>query len=293
MDLTIVLSGGNVSLSDGTVATLEAHDNLGGAPLSRMRERGPMQHGERDAGYRLDPRVFSLRFGVHGSSRSDLDTRRETLLGYLTPARDITLQFTLDNGDVRRLDCHAVGAPMSHDAQQYWEALPVAVQFRAADPTFYGSTGQSQVFSIEGDGLPVPVPVPFDVGPDALDETVTISYGGSIWSYPYKIRIEGPITDPVITNVDTGDKLDFTGITIANGDYYDIDCRYGYKTVEDSGGTDRRYNLTDDSNLATFHLGADPEVASGDNDIQVTGSEVDSNTEVTLYWYERFDSVFG
>jgi len=293
LGLVVVLTGADASLSDGTLCTLEAHDGLGGAPLSRLRERGPMQHGQTDVGYRLDPRIFGLRFGVHGSSRSNLDTRRASLLGYLTPARDITLEFTTDAGDDRRIDCHAIGAPMGHDAAMHWEGLPVAVQFRAADPTFYNPTEKNQAFSIVVTGLAVPMPVPCDVGPDTLDKTVTISYGGSLWSYPHKIRIEGPITDPVITNNSTGDKLDFTGTSIGSGNYYDIDCRYGYKTVEDDGGTDRRYQLTDDSDLATFHLGADPEVADGDNEVNGAGTEVDSNTEVTIYWYERFDAVWG
>jgi hypothetical protein len=292
MDLAIVIGGVDTSLSDGTLCTLEAHDGLGGAPLHRLRGRGPMQHGASDEGYRLDPRLFTLRFGVHGSSRSNLDTRRATLLSYLTPARDITLKFTTDAGDTRQIDCHAVEAPMPHDAQRHWEGLPVAVQFRAADPTFYFPTEQSQAFNIAVEGMTIPLPVTFDVGPDALDQTATITYAGSIRTYP-RLKIEGPITDPVITRVLTGDKLDFTGISIGSGHYYEIDCRYGYKTVEDDGGTDRRYQLTDDSDLATFYLAPDAEVVGGTNAIRVTGSEVDANAEVTIYWYRRFDGVFG
>jgi hypothetical protein len=270
--VSIVIGGSTISLCDGTLATLEAHDGLGGAPLTRLRERGPMQHGERDVGYRLDPRAFTLRFGVEGSSRANLDTRRSTLLSYLAPARDITLEFKTNAGREQRIDCHAVHAPMPHDAQRYWGALPIAVQFRAADPRFY-TPGEKTHTCAPGDS--------------------TAYYYGTFWSLPHRVRITGPITDPIVTNNSTDEKLDFTGVTIASGSYYDVDCRYGYKTVEDDGGVDRRYQLTDDSDLASFHLGAEPEVEDGENAINVAGSGTDANTEVGIAWYERFIGVFG
>lgn len=115
----------------------------------------------------------------------------------------------------------------------------------------------------------------------------TITYTGSFRAFPV-ITILGPITDPVLTNVSTGEDLDFTGITIAGGDSYTIDCRFGYKTVKNAAGTNKIADLSSGSDLATFHLGADPEVSDGANAFTLTGTGTDSNTQVTVAYYERF-----
>jgi len=63
---------------------------------------------------------------------------------------------------------------------------------------------------------------------------------------------------------------------------------YGYKTVTDSSGTNQIADLTSDSDLATFHLAASPEVAAGNNSITVQGNDATEETGVMLRWYERF-----
>lgn len=115
----------------------------------------------------------------------------------------------------------------------------------------------------------------------------TITYTGSFLTYPI-ITITGPITDPVLTNVSTGEDLDFTGVTIAGGDTYTIDCRFGYKTVKNAAGVNKIADLTAASDLATFHLGADPEVSGGANAFTLTGTGTDANTTVTIAYNERF-----
>lgn len=125
----------------------------------------------------------------------------------------------------------------------------------------------------------------------AIDSTFsvskTIAYAGSFSEYPV-ITIVGPITDPVLTNVSTGEVLDFTGITISGGDSYIIDCRFGYKTVKNAAGTNKIADLTSDSDLATFHLGAAPEVSEGNNAITLSGTSTDANTQVTVAYYNRY-----
>jgi len=115
----------------------------------------------------------------------------------------------------------------------------------------------------------------------------TITYAGSFAEYPV-VTILGPITNPVLTNVSTGETLDFTGITIAALDSYIIDCRFGYKTVKDAAGTNKIADLTTASDLATFHLAADPEVSGGANAFTLTGSGTTGATTVTVAYYNRY-----
>lgn len=294
MDLDVIVGVSTTSLSDGVTARLVAHDGLGAAPLHRLTERGPMQHGETDYGLRLDVRVFSLLFALPGSGRDDLDDRRTALLAALPPLGSaLGLRFTRDNAEIRQIDAHRLQAPMGHDARREWQSNLVAVQFRAPDVVLYDPTGKAVTFALGGggDSMEIPLAIPWEVGVSTLDVTTVVTYGGSWLEHPYRIRITGPITDAVITNQATGEKLDFTGTTIGAGVFYDVDTRYGFKTVTEDDGTNRIADLTSDSDLATWHLAAHPEVAAGKNSIRVEGTTVTAATQVVIQYFERFDGI--
>jgi hypothetical protein len=118
-----------------------------------------------------------------------------------------------------------------------------------------------------------------------------MQYDGDVASFPSIIRITGPITNPVITNQSTGEKLDFTGTTIAGGDYYDIDLRYGLKTIVDASGNDVFSDLTSDSDHATWHIAADDEVTDGINTVRVQGSSITASTKIEINYLNRYGGI--
>jgi hypothetical protein len=77
----------------------------------------------------------------------------------------------------------------------------------------------------------IPTEIPHEIGGSGVEEGGTISYLGNWLSYPHIIRITGPVTSVKITNLTTGEKLDFSGVTIAAGDHYDIDLRFDIKPL--------------------------------------------------------------
>lgn len=279
-----IVNGVSYNLSDDTYCRVVAFDGLDTAPVRRLTERGPQQHGDSDVGFRLDPRFFNLVLVAVSSDRSAYYTNRRTLLNIFAPREEaMVVKFVLDNGDTRQIDAHLVGQPQwTADASEAYLVGRMGVQFRAADPTMYDPVEGSVVFALGGgsDAWEIPWVIPWEIGAAALDQTVTIQYAGNWRTYPI-VKIEGPITNAIIVNETTGEKLDFTGVTISAGDHYEIDCRYGQKTVVDSAGTNKIADLSSDSDLATFHL----EPIRGNesyrtNDINVTGSAVTEATEV-------------
>jgi phage-related protein len=133
----------------------------------------------------------------------------------------------------------------------------------------------------------VPTVIPMTVGASTIDTSQSATYAGSFLSYPI-IRITGPITDCIITNTSTGEILDFTGLTIAAGDYREIDCSFEHKTVVDSSGVNKLSDLVEGSDLATFHIADDLEVLSGVNSISVSGSAVTLATRIDITYFTRF-----
>lgn len=288
--LVAIVGSTEYSLSDAAPRFRLEEDGLGMAPVHRITERGPLQHGDSDIGFRLDPRFIPLVFGVSPSSDASLFDNRAELLRIFKPRNvPVKLRYTLSNGAVRQIDTHFFRdmAFPSRDRKGFYQR--VAVTMRASDPLFYDPTLQAVIYGVGagGSSFAVPMAVPLSVGASTLSASQTITYAGDFLEYPIVI-ITGPITNPVIANTTTGETLDLTGITISGGDSYTIDCRYGYKTVKNAAGTNKIADLTDDSDLATFHLEADPDAPGGGNTITVTGSSATTATEVYLQYYNRY-----
>ena len=287
--LNVIRSGTTYPLDDGTYSLFLGDDGWGMAPTNRINSRGPLQHGVTDLGFRLAPRVATLFLFIQGFSRQDLYDKRDALLR-LFSADNSPVQILWSLDEDRQIDAHFMrGMDMGSGSRPGFNQR-LAITFQCPDPTFYDPASKGLTFALGGgsDSLTIPLAVPMFVGASTLDSLTPITYNGSWRTYPHLIRITGPITNAIITNETTGEKLDFTGLTIAGGEYYDIDLRYGIKTVTEDDGTNRIDKLTDDSDLASWHIAADPEALGGANSIRVTGSSVTESTSVEISYFERF-----
>ena len=106
------------------------------------------------------------------------------------------------------------------------ECFTYTLQLRAPDPLKYGPVAFSQATlagALPGTGLTFPMSFPLDFGvpagvtPGALgvENTGTAAY------FP-RLRLDGPVTNPVVTLAETGDQIRFAG-TVAAGQWLDID----------------------------------------------------------------------
>ena len=66
-----ILRGGNaLVITDMDRYVLEDYDGFGMPPSHRLTERGPLQHGETDLGYLLDPRLIQIAVKLAGAVQS-------------------------------------------------------------------------------------------------------------------------------------------------------------------------------------------------------------------------------
>lgn len=113
----------------------------------------------------------------------------------------------------------------------------------------------------------------------------SIDYQGNAPEYPV-IEVRGRVTNLVLTNVTTGEKLDFTGTDIAANTTRIIDCRYGYKTIKNGQGTNKISELVSSSHLATFHL--KPNTI---NNFSFTGTNTSGDTAIYMTYRNRYLSL--
>ena len=289
-----LLRGSTVfSLSDGVLCKCTGIQGVGLLQSERMTEQGPLQHGVTDRGFRAQQRLIRLMLFFQVADPSAYWWRRNALNSALEPTTELAqLRFSLGNSTRRQISCSVLGSAMDMQPDAAG-GLSFAVDFMCPNPAFSDPAGKSVTFGIDYSSktFQIPMIIPLGIGQSTIDDSKVIRYGGSWRSYPYRIRIVGPITNCVITNTSTGEKLDFTGTSIAAADYYDLDLRYTYKTVVDSSGTNKIADLTDDSDLTSWHLATRREVASGDNVLTVTGSGATTSTEIYISYYEYFNGI--
>ncbi len=91
---------------------------------------------------------------------------------------------------------------------------------------------------------------------------------GDVNAYPY-ITITGPIANPKLVNITTGQTIDLSGINVGNAQTLTLDLRTGDKQT----GGDQNFlqQLTSPIALANWHLAPAPVAAGGTNTIVVYG----------------------
>lgn len=257
---------------------------FGLAPLHRITTRGPLQHGDSDIDFRLDPRIVQLPLIVENTSRvapiyTHYDIRR-ILLDIFRPQETGILQvginYTISSvlyTALYKMNVRVLGGlEFNVDPKEYH--IRTVVQLRADDPTWYNDTD------------PLGVVFTTTYVNANINGSQVFAIGGNWFSFPI-IRLIGPITNPVITNTTTGRSISVTG-TIAAGTSYYYDLRYGFKTVytgPNQTGTNVIANVSATSDLATWSF------VPGNNTLSITGTGTTGATNAVFTHPYRFTGI--
>jgi len=267
------------------------HEGWGMSNVALFTSEGSQQIGGTVHGHRLRPRIGSFVFQQPTSTLGTMYNLRDELLKIFSPLNSIEVVFDLDYG-VRKIPVYYYSDMSMPWVGESYAAQRVAVSLFCPNPLLYDPDGKSVIFGLGGTGgTPVPTPVPTPVAGGAIDDIRIAQTVGGYQTFPSIMRITGPITDPVVTNLTLDKKLDFTGTTIPAADYYDIVLKYGLKSVVNKAGDKKIVDLTDDSNIDSWMLAAHPVAGNGNNSIQVTGSAVSSATKIEIGWSDEYLGV--
>ena len=149
----------------------------------------------------------------------------------------------------------------------------------ACDPVMYGpltfaSTSLSGTAGGTGLVYPLAYPLNYGVAPGVTPGALTLLNGGTTSYWP-RLRIDGPVPNPRVTLVETGDTIRY-GATLAAGQWLDIDC------------ANRRVLLN--GQVSVRHLvsssGSWLAIPTGGGSITWTADAADPNAELSVWGYE-------
>lgn len=280
-----------LEISDMVKYHVVEFDGLGMAPLHRISQRGPMQDGVTDVGYRLDPRTILISIMAYASTPAVFHDRRQELVDILKPGKTITLRWTFNTSSgtrTRSIDCHMVGGLSLPSSGMIQQSFNDVIQLYAPDPTFYDpeviTISPASLYSASSFTVPTVVPTSF--GAVNILETVMFSHTDpGAWDIYPVATIKGPYTSCQIANMATsewpnGNGVIYSSNAIAVGKTITIDFRYGVKSFTDETGASVLANWTGDR--STFKIGA------GENPIRFFMTGIDANTRIQLQFNKRY-----
>ena len=192
-----------------------------------------------------------------------------------------TLRFTPHGASERQLQVRLLDTLQIRSQEGILKEFQIALI--ADDPLVYGATEHSQDTAAitEGEGgWSFPTGFPFSFGEATTGGSATVTNAGTAETFPI-IRIYGPAASPTVRNVTTGYSLSFFDLTLAEGDYVEVDCRE--QTV-----------LFNGSELVSLQGNLDPvtseffTLVTGDNVIQLLGGTVGSAAHATIVWRDAY-----
>ncbi len=283
---------GDVLELRGTLHMTE-HDGLGLVRPRRHTRSGPQQHGQTLAAAYLESRVITIRTYAQTASEPGLQEQRDIEAFMLNNLNvSVHLDVMMPSGTVRRLDVlYLNGWTAPRTARDPYHVQADVVQLIADDPVLYETALHVETFVLDAAplGIFVPMFIPLFIGPGMILETRNITYPGTWRSFPV-ITITGPATFVRIDNLITGEFLHYP-ILINAGDFIEINTQDGFKTVENSVGTNMIENLDEDSDLATFHIAPHAEALDGINQFRVSALSTTAATSIAVEYRVRWLST--
>jgi hypothetical protein len=219
------------------------------------------------AGYTRHQHLDRLRAFIQPSRRPYLQIYRD---GWLTerraPVRGADLTVPIDNKSAARLEI------------SIQLVIPAGVLESTIESTATIRPAQTSA------GLTLPVTLPASFVPGNVGALANITVGSGEYGAartPLLIRLYGSCTDPTFTNQTAGRVLELDGLTLAAGQYLEID--FDQHTILLNG--DPSLNYYNKLNLSTSEWW---QLEPGVNQITVGAATLDASCEADLFWRDRY-----
>ena len=228
----------------------------------------------------LNGRFISIIFNTFGDSNGSAQTNYNTIQRILLPQTSGTtpLYFKFPNSPTSEqfVDARVRNLRTTVDPNYTYGYITSQVDFFCPDPNYYDNNLQTSVMQISAAlGRTYNKTFNYTYGGGSATVTTTISNIGWATTYPI-IRINGPITNPVVGNSTSGDTLYFSG-TYSALDLLEIDL---YNQLITLNGAPARNLL-----ISGTWFDAPP----GNSNFFFTGTgTLAGTTQATVSWYSAY-----
>ncbi|MFF8610797.1 phage distal tail protein [Streptomyces sp. NPDC015346] len=184
-------------------------------------------------------------------------------------------------GRLRRLD-----AELRQAVHGY---IPLDIEWVATDPTWYADTETTTELPLgwlTGGGFTAPVTAPIYVqdGTVAADRPGWVTNSGDAPAWPV-IRITGPCAQATLRHVESGRTLHLPTLSLAAGQWVEIDTRPGHRTVIRETGGNASTLLSPASRIDLFSL------PPGTSEMRWTAFDATNTARLRLTWRDAYTAL--
>ena len=211
---------------------------------------------------------FAGTWLIVGTTFSDLATQRENfrkLLSTILSNGSAVLTVTKSNGVILTSTVKSVKLSGDIKAEDK-TATEILVEMESEYPFLLSQTVHNTTVNIfNGGGMAVPMAVPMDMSAGGSNEA-TINNAGEYLAYP-TLEFYGPLINPTITNVTTGEQLSISYTLPTVNDKLTVDC-YNRTAIVSPANTNARQYVS--GSFLTLKPG-DNKIRLGNGDTSQTG----------------------
>lgn len=279
-------AGSLFELNDGHKRSVVGHANAEGIPAGEaVTQQLIGADGIRYNGMQFGERTIAIDMVVVGKTHADARSIKQQLVNFIRPrqASALTLRHTTSDGNQQReIEVYySSGLELSAETQRA-NGLQFTVNLTAYDNPFWRGRDQvsvalDAVATGTGFGFPFGFSFGFTLSGFA---SKTINYNGNVAVNPI-IEVTGPFNTLQILHQELNRTL-YVQSPLAVGETLTIDLSPGGISALSSTGTNY-INALANSELVDFVI-----TPNSDNTIIADGTGTDSNTTVTLKYYERY-----
>lgn len=264
-------------IADDDVALVTKVTGWGSSPKRVSVNAKSQQSGGWDATGFDGPRQISVEGVVIADTPEDAADRADSLAALSPRALQ---RFSVDSESVGLRWCMV---RVVAGAEPEWiddTSFTYALSLIAPDPLKYGGelfAWAPFAMAVPGTGITYPLtyPLNYGVAPGVTPGSVACVNAGRSEYWP-TLRIDGPVTNPRVSLVETGDWVRYQG-TVPAGQHLDIDCANRRVTVGDSPISVRNKVTSYGSWLA---------VPPGGGSVAVTADSAGSGSLLSVWSYE-------
>lgn len=274
---------------------LKSYAGTAELPVAHQTVRAPYQDGVTRLDTNATERTVTFDIMIIADSLESLQTKIATLTAALNPlSGGGWLYFYKEDGTTYYLRAIPDNTPLLSTTERGLYHQRATITFIAHDPFWYTSgTSTNLSLSIVGHpffpfyGVSQSVTRPTK---HIMGSTSPRGYAINTGNWPTAITciIYGEITDPVLTNITTGDYMSFTG-TIASGErlvfttgYGNQSCRH-YTSSTDTTGTNAFSYVNIGSTFFLLH--------SGSNELVLTYLSAAAPASAVISWESKYTGI--
>ena len=207
--------------------SIKEADGFGSGGVEVVKFDRPGFHGIKTPRAFWRERVIRLIIGIRGSTSAEYEQKRRDLIeAFDFPRNGLTwLKFTTTGGLALQTQVQLNSEIQTTFKQGEVTIGEARIELVAEDPILYSQTLKTQdILFSAGSGV--------------------VANSGTAPVFP-EVRIHGNVLNPSVMNSTLGRQVSLTGVTIAAGNYYDLDMLE--ETVEDPTGSNKyNYVSSDD-----------------------------------------------